>query len=289
MLEAVNQAEHSKGEVEDVESTEEVIPLLDEFDIGLPNIGLHQLETYLLDFEAKLRPLLESLGPGRVPKGYVGRQLMVSVLGHVGRLVSELLSKKFNQHLDSDDGLDFAMELAAILYPRKWGIPTYDITVYDELLKPGGNANGPVIRRQAADELREKAKKRILEIEKAAFELETEEQKLAYMDNNSLEYAHLHQVGGGIYPAPFNAVDKHRWLPVDITRALDPTVDTREVFRLSSLNVAFLKQAAEIIYDSYKQSPATVAQDPKAVHHIQTVEDFLQYGRLREPWHIGEH
>ena len=288
MLAAVEVAAEETGEQQDVESTEEVIPLLDQFDVGLRDVNFDKLEPYLLEFEVKLRELVKELGPGRIPKGYVGRQVLTSVLGHVGRIVSGMLGKE--HALDSRDGIDFAIELSSILYPNTYGIPTYDITFYDELLKPESAISGrgaAVIREQIADELREKAARRIAHMQNQVNVLETEQERLAAVRAGEREFIHLTQLMAGFYPAPFNAEDQYRWLSVDVGTALDPAADPRDSFTLTPEHTDYLGKIARMAAEDYKAHPEVVARDPKSQHHQQVVQDFLNYGRLREPWHLA--
>lgn len=287
MLAAVEVAAEETGEQQDVESTEEVIPLLDQFDVGLRNVNFDKLEPYLLDFETKLRELVKELGPGRIPKGYVGRQVLISVLGHVGRIVTGMLGKE--HELDSRDGIDFAIEMSSIFYPTTYGVPTYDITFYDELLKPESAISGrgaTIIRDPIADELREKAARRIAHMQNQVNALETEQDRLAAVKTHEREFIHLTQLMAGFYPAPFNSEEQLRWLAVDVGNALDPTANPRDSFALTPDHAQYLAKIAQMAADDYTAHPEVAAQDPQSRHHQQVVQDFLTYGRLREPWHI---
>lgn len=282
MLAAAEAAEHTEGEAGEVESTEEVIPLLDQFDSKLSEVPFSQLEAYILDFEAKLRDLVKELGPGRIPKGYVGRQVMVSVMGHFGRLIADMLPKE--ARLDSGDGIDFAIELASILYPNTWGRPTYDLTMYDPMLtRDGAQSNGPIVREHAASELTLKARRRMAQIERQAAEQKPTESDIILPESVE-EYTHLVQIESGIYPAPFNGENLHRWLYVDTSFALDPNLDLRNAFRLSPQHVAYLRHAATISLASYKQSPE-MASTERGQAHIACLNDFMEKNQLRQPWH----
>lgn len=286
MREAVQATVDEAGEQHDVESTEEVIPLLDKFDLGIRNVKLDKLEPYLLEFEAELRELVKSLGPGRIPHGYVGRQLMVSVLGHVGRIVTDILGEK--HALDSRDGMDFAIELASILYPITYGVPTYDVLFYDELLDPNSSAStqgAVVIREQMASELQEKALKRIALMQQQVNALESPEAQAAEIQRLQPEFVHLTQIAAGFYPAPFNAEQQHRWLAVDVGVALDPNLDPKDSLALSPENLTYLEKIAHLSLEDYKANPDEVSRDSKLQHHQQILQEFLECGRLREPWH----
>lgn len=288
MREAVQATVDETGEQHEVESTEEVIPLLDKFDLGIRNVKLDKLEPYLLNFETELRELVNSLGPGRIPRGYVGRQVLVSVLGHVGRIVTDTLGEK--HALDSRDGIDFAIELASILYPNTYGVPTYDVLFYDELLEPKSSTStrgAVVIREEMATELQEKALRRIALMQQQVNALESPEAQAAEIQRLQPEFVHLTQIAAGFYPAPFNAEQQHRWLAVDVGVALDPDLDPKDSFTLSPENMTYLGKIAHLALEDYKANPDEVSQNSKLRYHQQVLRDFLEYGRLREPWHIA--
>lgn len=282
----MEEAAHTEGEVHDVESVDEVIPLLDRYDARLPEVTFAKLEEHVLSFEAELRELTNSLGPGRIPKGYVGRQMMVSVMGHVGRMIAEILPKE--ARLDNTDALDFSIELASILFPNTWGVPTYDITMYDPLLDPNtATSNGPIIRKHAASELAEKAKRRMANIEKNAT-LTNPDEPGSMCPEDSAQYLLLSQIEAGIYPAPFNSEILHRWLYVDTTLALSPMTDLRDAFRLSPEHIAYLKRVGQIMLADYSIVAETVSLESNqgAQTHIACIREFMESGTLREPWHV---